>query len=606
MKSLIKPNHIIFLLSFIFILSTSNVEDDIINLSDYAYPKNNLISNKYYIPILATNDLHGGIFPTKYSDSNKQRYSYGGANFIYSYKKILKEQWKDQFIWLDGGDQFTGTMECMLSNGSIMKDFYNQAGLDAITLGNHDFDYGIDTFREYIKSLNFPLLVANLKENGQYIYDTWENVKPYKIFERSFTTSKNIKIPIKIGVIGLATTTTPSQSAADFTNMEFTDYIPEIRKWHDYLRNEEKVNAVILLTHFGPKCDKDGQSKYELNMRKNTTNQRQCNQDQEIMTLLDQLKNEYSDIKIDGVVGGHVHDIVHHWISDIPVVESSGSDYFNILYLAFSFNKNTNTTSITKGDFQIEGPVPVCEKLWPDTKNCEYKYENSSLMKNFKFHGEVVSIDPDMEKKLSFWENIINSKIDYTLAETEDEMKMDNTKETLLTNFINDVGRIVTNSDICFYNLGGIRSTWYKGPINEIDLFRMLPFNNTWVRFEMTGEEILKTIQTFDYYNIAPSSGMLQMFKITNERNILKNILIFDGFEEKPLELHKTYKICTNDFLANGGSRMEYVRKWYKELRNKKDFGIIRELVKKFLLKMKGHIRKDKFVDENYPRINTE
>jgi 2',3'-cyclic-nucleotide 2'-phosphodiesterase (5'-nucleotidase family) len=192
------------------------------------------------------------------------------------------------------------------------------------------------------------------------------------------------------------------------------------------------------------------------------------------------------------------------------------------------------------------------------------------------------------------------------LAETEDEMKMDNTKETLLTNFINDVGRIVTNSDICFYNLGGIRSTWYKGPINEIDLFRMLPFNNTWVRFEMTGEEILKTIQTFDYYNIAPSSGMLQMFKIKNERNILKNILIFDGFEEKPLELHKTYKICTNDFLANGGSRMEYVRKWYKELRNKKDFGIIRELVKKFLLKMKGHIRKDKFVDENYPRINTE
>jgi len=47
---------------------------------------------------------------------------------------------------------------------------------------------------------------------------------------------------------------------------------------------------------------------------------------------------------------------------------------------------------------------------------------------------------------------------------------------------------------------------------------------------------------------------------------------------------------------------MEKVKKWYKELRNKKDFGIIRELLLKYLKKMKN-ITKDKFVDENYPRI---
>ena len=81
---------------------------------------------------------------------------------------------------------------------------------------------------------------------------------------------------------------------------------------------------------------------------------------------------------------------------------------------------------------------------------------------------------------------------------------------------------------------------------------------------------------------------------------------MFDGFEEKPLIPQKTYKICTNDFLANGGSGMGEVRKWYKELRSKKDFGIVRELVRDFLKLMKGKIRKDKFIDEKYSRINFE
>ena len=603
MKSLMDPINLLFLILILFNLSNGKVEDDLINLSDYTYPKNSITSKKYYIPIIGTNDLHGGIFPTKFSDSKKNRFSNGGANYMYSYKKILKEEWADQLIWLDGGDQFQGTIECMLSNGTIMRDFYNQAGLDAITLGNHDFDYGIDTLKEYVKTMKFPLLAANVKENGEYIYNKWNNVLAYKIFERKFPLSNNGSVPVKIGVIGLASKTTPSQTSTDLSTIEFTDYFTEIIKWNDYLRKEQKVNSVILVTHFGPNCNKDGKEKMELMMRTNKTSQKQCKEDEEIMDLLNQLKTK--KVEIDGVVAAHVHDIVHHWIYDFPVVQGSGSNYFNILYLGFKLDKNNNIT-FSKTDTQIEGPIPVCEKLWPDTKNCEYKYEDSSLMKNFKFHGKEVILDKDMEKVLKYWEDIIIDKVNYALAETDDEMALDDEKETTLTNFINDVGRIITNSDICFYNLGGIRSVWYKGPINEIDLFRMLPFNNTWVRFEMTGEEIFRTLQTFDLFTISPKSGIIQKFEVKDGRNYLKNILVFDGFEEKPLELKKTYKICTNDFLANGGGRMSYVREWYKELRNKKDFGIIRELIKSFLLKMKTHIRKDKFVDENYPRINID
>ena len=587
-----KLNLIFFICSLSF-----SVFGEKINLSDYKFPVKTSSDKLIRIAILGTNDFHGGIFPTQFADSKNKRFPNGGAVNLFSYAQILKKQWGNQFLWLDGGDQFQGTMECMLSDCSIMKDYFNYAGLDGIGLGNHDFDYGLDYLRTFIQNQKYPVLVANIKlANGKYLYEEWENVKAYKVYE--FDTAPKIKI----GVIGLATKTSPSQTSTDISDLTFEDYLTVTKKWESYLRNTEKVDAVLLLTHFGPKCDNDVEEKMKLQMREPTTSQRSCDENEEIMSFLAQIKKE--GIQIDGVIAAHVHDVVHHWISDIPVIESSGSDYFNVLYLPFKENKDGTVTIQTK-KVSIEGPVPVCEKLWPDTKNCEYRYEDSSIMQEFIFHDSDIILDEELSNILSYWRNIIDTKVKNDICEVKDEMFLDDIKETLLTNFVNDVGRIITESDICFFNLGGIRSTWHKGSINELDLFRMFPFNNTWVRFEMTGEEVYHMFQNLAYSVIYPSSGTIQTFKYSNSIYTMKNILIFDDEEEKPLEPNKMYKVCTNDFLANGGSGMGNVRKWYKDLRNPKDFGIIRELMYKFLKNVKP-ITKEKFVDENYPRITIE
>ena len=400
----------------------------------------------------------------------------------------------------------------------------------------------------------------------------------------------------------MATKTSPSQTSTDLSSLTFEDYYQVTKKWEKHLRDTEKVHAVLLLTHFGPNCENDKEDKMILQMRDSSIHQRECKESEEIMSFLEQIKND-SEMQIDGVIAAHVHDIVHHWISDIPVIESSGSDYFNVLYLPFRINKDVITLQTNK--IVIEGPVPVCEKLWPDSKNCEYKYDNSSIMEDFIFHDRAVNIDQDLLNELKKWNDIIDKKIENNLCETKDEMFIDDVKETLLTNFVNDIGRIITDSDICFFNLGGIRSTWHRGNINEIDLFKMFPFNNTWVRFEMTGEEVYHMFQNLAGSVIYPFSGTLQTFSYINKYYTMKNLLIWDGEVEKPLEPKKTYKVCTNDFLANGGSGMGKVRKWYPELRNRKDFGIIRELLYNFLKKMKP-ITKEKFVDENYPRITID
>ena len=585
--------HNLSLKLFILAYLSLSIFCETINLSDYKFPVRESSDNLIRIAVLGTNDFHGAIFPTQFADSKNQRFPNGGAINLYSYAKILKNQWANQFLWLDGGDQFQGTMECMLSDCSIMRDYFNKVGLDGIGLGNHDFDYGLDYLKEFIKKQKFPVIVANVKlPNGKYLYEEWDNVEPYKIF--NFYTNPQIKI----GVIGLATKTSPSQTSTDISDLIFEDYLTVTKKWVNKLRNEDKVDAILLLTHFGPKCDNDEQEKMTLKMRDSTTQQRFCNDNEEIMSFLSEIKSE--KVEVDGVIAAHVHDVVHHWISDIPVIESSGADYFNILYLPFRLNKN-NTYSLQKTKIVIEGPVPVCEKLWPDTKNCVYKYEDSSIMQDFIFHDKNVILDEELSHELQYWKNIIDSKVKNNIGETKDEMFLDDIKETLLTNFVNDVGRIITESDICFFNLGGIRSTWHKGSINELDLFKMFPFNNTWVRFEMTGEEVYHMFQNLAYSVIYPNSGTIQTFKYKNSIYTMTNLLVYDGDEERPLEAKKTYKICTNDFLANGGSGMKNVRKWYKDLRNYKDFGIIRELLYKYLQKMKP-ITKEKFVDENYPR----
>ena len=572
-----------------------------INLSgDYKYPNKTQSDKLVRIAVLGTNDFHGQIFPTQFADSNNKRFKNGGALQLYSYVKLLKNQWDNQLLWLDGGDQFQGTMECMLSDGTIMRDYFNKAGLQGIGLGNHDFDYGLDYLRNFIKEQKFPVLAANVKyTNGTHLYEVWDNVKAYEIY--NFTISE--LTTIKIGVIGLATKTTPSQTSTDLSSLIFEDYYQVTKDLEKHLRNDLNVNAVLLLTHFGPNCENDKEDKMVINLRDSSVHQRECKESEEIMSFLEQIKND-GKMKINGVIAAHVHDIVHHWISDIPVIESSGSDYFNILYLPFKIEKN-NSATLQVNKIQIEGPVPVCEKLWPDTKNCEYRYEDSSIMKDFIFHNDTVEIDQGLLTELKKWNDIIDQKINNDLCETKDDMFTDDVKETLLTNFVNDIGRIITDSDICFFNLGGIRSTWYRGNINEIDLFKMFPFNNTWVRFEMTGEEVYHMFQQLAGSVIYPFSGTLQTFSYINKFYTMKNLLIWDGEIEKPLEPKKTYKVCTNDFLANGGSGMGKVRKWYKELRNRKDFGIIRELLSDYLKKMKP-ITKEKFVDENYPRITID
>lgn len=166
----------------------------------------------------------------------------------------------------------------------------------------------------------------------------------------------------KIGVIGLITVDTPSTSSG-FTQHMFPDY--KFKDYADIVNNEAKAlrangaHAVLVMAHEGNSCP--GQS-LDMSFWRKTSNQTDC-PDGPMTHILDLLPAG----TIDAVVQGHRHETVHTFKNGVPIVGNiNGGFYFNIIYLTF------NKLSRKVVDSLIEGPIPVCERVFSKIKRCHY------------------------------------------------------------------------------------------------------------------------------------------------------------------------------------------------------------------------------------------
>ena len=182
--------------------------------------------------IVHTNDTHSHFDPL--------RDGTGGiierAAFVDSIRKAHGE---DRVLLLHAGDFNQGSSYYTELHGRLEVDMVNAMGYDAVALGNHEFDEGIESLTDRIKDINCPVLCANLDlrsfELGQY-------VKPYAIIE---------KAGMKIGVIGLEADISTCVAKTISSRLPQLDPVREANRWSDYLRNTEKCDLVILLSHQG-------------------------------------------------------------------------------------------------------------------------------------------------------------------------------------------------------------------------------------------------------------------------------------------------------------------------------------------------------------------
>ena len=309
----------------------------------------------FYVPILHTNDLHGSFYPKNILLPSGKPYSIGGLEYLGKYASIMSKYWKNRLLYFDTGDQFQGGFEAYISNGKIIMDFLNELNVNKAVIGNHEFDYGIPFMKDYMNLSNFDWVIDNIKNKTSNEYLTFPNQEKTSLIDIE---------GYKIGIIGLSTDETLYTTITDVNDLVYEEYVNTINTESEKLR-KEGANAVIVIAHIGLNCKEDSNKiKLEYKLRNINTKQGNCKETDEAYILLNKLKPGTIDL----FLGGHKHDTNHNWINESPFMSNDkNGKYAQIVYLPF----DRKTKKLVNKKIVIEGPLPICEKIFENRKICD-------------------------------------------------------------------------------------------------------------------------------------------------------------------------------------------------------------------------------------------
>lgn len=257
------------------------------------------------LTILHTNDTHSHIdaFP-----KNDRKYpNLGGVNARkLIIDKIRKEA--DHVLLFDAGDIFQGTPYFNMYGGEVEFKLMSALKYDAATMGNHDFDGGMDGFKAALKHANFPFICSNYDFNDTILN---QQTVPFKIFKKG---------KLKIGVFGVGIKLDGLVSPNLFGNTKYLNPIKQAQYYADLLRHDHNCNLVICLSHLGYK---PSVQMGDLKLAKMTNN-------------------------IDLIIGGHTHTFLEkpeiHYNSNNKkvMINQAGWAGLKLGKIDFFFNENND------------------------------------------------------------------------------------------------------------------------------------------------------------------------------------------------------------------------------------------------------------------------
>ena len=202
------------------------------------------------LQIIFTNDSHSQVEPLKGNGGFEAR-----AAIIDSLRSI-----NPNTLLLDAGDMWQGTPYFNLFKGRLEVKAYNLMGYNAITLGNHEFDYGIDTLSARISEMKFPVVCANYNFGSTPLAS---QVKPYTIIEQHGW---------KIGIIGVCVNPEGLILQSNIEGITYEDPIKKANHYASILRNKHNCDYIILLSHLGLHDDTIFNNASDSTLIANTTN----------------------------------------------------------------------------------------------------------------------------------------------------------------------------------------------------------------------------------------------------------------------------------------------------------------------------------------------
>jgi arylsulfatase A-like enzyme len=420
----------------------------------------------------------------------------GGIPYLATLMKKLEHKAVNPFKF-DAGDIFTGALS-KATLGLLPFDVYSDIGYDAITIGNHEFEYGYQQLLKGIDHARFPVLNANIYYEGTDI----RFGKPYTIVEKN---------GIRIGVIG-------SMGEEAFYNtiykgtrkgLEVRNPIPTVQQLVDDLRPH--VDMIVALTHQNKSAPMQSDKEIDPDV------QRGFDEDYAMAGAINGL---------DVILGGHSDNglwspVIHPQTGTIIGITFGQSKQIGEMVLRL---KEEGGVELISGRL-----VPVkTEQLSPD-KEIRNKIE------------QVRHDNPELTKVIG--QNTSTGFRKYY-------------KESNLGNFMADILKSASGAKIAMINPGALRSDLDVGPITVEEIVNIYPFLDNIEMIELTGLQLKEAIE----YSLSLNYGMMQFSGLTVEYDLTRSIgnrIVNASVDGEAIGDKKSYTFATTSFVARGGDGFE-------------------------------------------------
>jgi 5'-nucleotidase/UDP-sugar diphosphatase len=434
--------------------------------------------------ILHWNDFHAHNLPFEVSGKDSLtgkpvRYKVGGTANLVAYLDALGRGDPHVAVFF-GGDDFQGTPVSGLTKGRSQLELMNMIRPDAAVLGNHEFDYGLQQIRNTVAQARYPILAANLFDSS---------------IGTTFCTPTLVKSfgAVRVGLIGLLPLDLPILTLASTlagTSMLDVDSLLNVHIRR--LREVEKVNLVILLSHMGVGVD----------------------------TVLAAHRRD-----IDIIVGGHSHT---------PL---------------FTPIRKGRTVVVQAGSSgRYVGKLDCVVDLQGDSLR---SYSGSLVETRLGIHPA----DSSIQQKVLEFEDLVTKDLDEVIGTLTTDWKTAFDEECNTGDWEADVFRAYAGTDIALVNSGGLRKSMFAGPIKKRDIWEMNPFGNTLITFALSGDQLMKMLewQAARKGELMQVSGLQYAF---DPRAPAGQKIIHASVNSQPIEPHRTYTFVTNNYVAGHAERL--------------------------------------------------
>ena len=334
---------------------------------------------------------------------------------------------------VSAGDYVQGAALGSITKGESIIKIMNAVGYDVTTIGNHEFDYGIDQMKHLMSELKAEVVCCNFTDlNNNLLF------QPYTIKQYG---------DVKVAFVGAATPTTFTSSTPTYFedtsgkliySFHAEDCFKRIEKAAKEARSKG-ADYVIVLSHLGD--------------------------DTEIDNSVDMIRNTSG---IDAVLDGHQHHIINQTVSN-----SKGQP----IHLA-----STGTAFLRMGKLTINTNGEISVELIK-TVNYEGKDEH------------VAQVIDEIHDQLNDKINAVVGYTEVPLTMMRFNDREVRRGETNLADFLTDAFLAETGADIAMMNGGGIRNQINAGEITYGEIYSVMPFNNTICMVECTGQQILDALE---------------------------------------------------------------------------------------------------------------